>query len=133
MAVLTLTRRHIGAMLEGPVGARQGSDQDRARAMAIAYGIALQMVWEKPYWAGFAVAFVSLPMVGQSLHKGVLRMLCTLMGGAVALTLIAVFPQERWWTLQKAIDHSRSGSSSRDASRAGWPWRQSRGGVASVA
>jgi uncharacterized membrane protein YccC len=31
-----------------------------ALAMTIAYGIALSMNWDKPLWAGFAVAFVSL-------------------------------------------------------------------------
>ena len=46
--------------------------------MAIAYGIALYMDWEKPYWAGFAVAFVSLATVGQSLNKAALRMLGTI-------------------------------------------------------
>jgi anti-anti-sigma regulatory factor len=30
-------------------------------AMTIAYGIALQMDWDRPYWASFAVAFISLP------------------------------------------------------------------------
>ena len=66
-------------------------------AMAIAYGIALQMDWDRPYWAAFAVAFISLPTAGQSLHKGVLRMLGTLVAGVAALTLIALFPQQRWW------------------------------------
>jgi uncharacterized membrane protein YccC len=66
-------------------------------AMAIAYGIALQMDWDRPYWASFAVAFISLPTAGQSLHKGALRMLGTLVAGVAALTLIALFPQERWW------------------------------------
>ena len=47
-------------------------------AMTIAYGIALQMDWDRPYWAAFAVAFISLPTAGQSLHKGALRMLGTL-------------------------------------------------------
>jgi len=28
-----------------------------ALAMSIAYGIALQMDWDRPYWAGFAVTF----------------------------------------------------------------------------
>jgi uncharacterized membrane protein YccC len=66
-------------------------------AMAIAYAIALQMDWDRPYWAGFAVAFISLPTAGQSLRKGILRMLGTLVAGVAALTLIALFPQERWW------------------------------------
>lgn len=46
-----------------------------ALSMVIAYGNALSMDWDKPYWAGFAVAFVSC---------------------AVALLLIGLFPQERW-------------------------------------
>jgi uncharacterized membrane protein YccC len=66
-------------------------------AMAIAYGISLQMDWDKPYWAAFAVAFISLPTAGQSLHKGTLRMFGTLVAGVAALILIALFPQERWW------------------------------------
>jgi uncharacterized membrane protein YccC len=65
--------------------------------MAIAYGIALQMDWDRPYWAAFTVAFISLPTAGQSLHKGALRMLGTLVAGVAALILIALFPQERWW------------------------------------
>jgi uncharacterized membrane protein YccC len=67
-----------------------------ALAMTIAYGIALSMNWENPYWAGFAVAFVSLATVGQSFNKGAMRMFGTLLGAVVALTLIALFPQDRW-------------------------------------
>jgi uncharacterized membrane protein YccC len=67
-----------------------------ALAMTIAYGIALQMNWANPYWAGFAVAFVSLATVGQSFNKAAMRMFGTLVGAVVALTLIALFPQERW-------------------------------------
>ena len=65
-------------------------------AMAIAFGIALQMGWEKPHWAGFAVAMISLSTAGQSLNKGAMRMFGTLVGVIVALMLIAIFPQERW-------------------------------------
>jgi uncharacterized membrane protein YccC len=65
-------------------------------AMAIAFGIALAMDWEKPYWAGFAIAMISLSTAGQSLNKGAMRMLGTLLAAAVALTLLALFPQDRW-------------------------------------
>ena len=65
-------------------------------AMTIAYGIALYMNWEKPYWAGFAVAFISLATTGQSLNKGALRMLGTVVTTVVALILIALFAQARW-------------------------------------
>ena len=67
-----------------------------ALAMVIAYGIALSMNWANPYWAGFAVAFVSLATVGQSFNKAAMRMFGTLVGAVAALTLIALFPQERW-------------------------------------
>ncbi len=67
-----------------------------ALAMTIAYGIALSMDWDRPYWAGFAVAFISLATIGQSLNKAAMRMLGTLVAMAVALTLIALFAQERW-------------------------------------
>ena len=67
-----------------------------ALAMTIAYAVALRMGWDKPMWAGFAVAFVSLATVGQSVNKAALRMLGTLVGAGVALTLIALFSQERW-------------------------------------
>ncbi len=67
-----------------------------ALAMTITYGIALQMGWDKPMWAGFAVAFVSLTTVGQSFNKAALRMLGTFMGVVVALTFIALFAQDRW-------------------------------------
>jgi uncharacterized membrane protein YccC len=70
-----------------------------ALAVVLAYGIALSMDWEKPMWAAFAVAFISLATVGQSLHKGALRMLGTLVAGVVSLTLVALFPQERWWLM----------------------------------
>jgi uncharacterized membrane protein YccC len=65
-------------------------------AMTIAYGIALSMDWDRPYWAGFAVAMISLATVGRSLNKAALRMLGTLVTTVVALTLIALFAQDRW-------------------------------------
>jgi len=67
-----------------------------ALAMTIAYSIALSMDWDRPYWAGFAVAFVSLTTVGQSMNKAALRMFGTLVAMVVSLTLIALFSQERW-------------------------------------
>ena len=68
-----------------------------ALAVVIAYGISLGMGWENPYWAGFAVAMISLSTAGQSLNKGAMRMLGTLVAAAAALILIAWFAQDRWW------------------------------------
>lgn len=67
-----------------------------ALAMVIAYAIALSMDWDNPYWAGFAVAFVSLSTVGQSFNKAAMRMFGTLAAAFFALTLIGLFPQDRW-------------------------------------
>ena len=64
--------------------------------MTIAYGIGLQAGWDRPYWAGFAIAFVSLATVGQSVNKGALRMAGTVVAAVVALSLIALFAQQRW-------------------------------------
>ena len=64
--------------------------------MTITYGIALQMDWDKPLWAGFAVAFVSLATVGQSFNKAALRMFGTLVGTVIALIFIGLFAQDRW-------------------------------------
>ena len=67
-----------------------------AIAMTIALGIALAMDWQKPAWAGFGVAMIALSTAGESLNKGAMRMLGTLLAAAVALALLAGFPQERW-------------------------------------
>jgi len=55
-----------------------------ALAVTIAYGISLGMGWENPYWAGFAVALISLSTAGQSFNKGAMRMLGTLVAGVAA-------------------------------------------------
>ena len=68
-----------------------------ALGVVIAYGISLGMGWENPYWAGFAVAMISLSTAGQSLNKGAMRMLGTLVAATAALTFMAWFPQDRWW------------------------------------
>lgn len=67
-----------------------------ALAMTVTYGIALQMEWEQPHWAAFAVAFVSLANVGQSLNKAALRVLGTVVAMVVAMVFIATAAQDRW-------------------------------------
>ena len=79
-----------------PLSTRSKEAIKTALAMTIAYGIALSMDWDKPYWAGFAVAFTSLATVGQSFNKAALRMLGTLVTTVVALIFIALFAQDRW-------------------------------------
>jgi uncharacterized membrane protein YccC len=67
-----------------------------ALATVLAYGVALSMDWGHAYWAAFAVAFCTLSTVGESLNKGLLRLSGTLLGSLAAVTLIALFPQDRW-------------------------------------
>jgi hypothetical protein len=67
-----------------------------ALAVVLAYGVALSMDWEKPHWAAFTVAFCGLSAVGESLNKGLMRLSGTFFGGVAAITLIALFPQDRW-------------------------------------
>ncbi|MEA5474089.1 FUSC family protein [Synechococcus sp. CCY9201] len=68
-----------------------------ALAMVMAYGVALSMDWQKPFWAGLSVTVLSLDSAGQSVLKIILRTVGTLAAAVVALSLIALFPQERWW------------------------------------
>jgi uncharacterized membrane protein YccC len=65
-------------------------------AVVVAYAISLNLGWEKPFWAAFAVVMISLDTAGASLNKAALRMLGTLMGGAAGLFLFALFSQQRW-------------------------------------
>ena len=74
-----------------PLSTRTKEAIKTALAMTIAYGVALAMDWDNPSWAGVAVAVISLATVGQSLNKGAMRMLGTLLAFVVSLTLIALF------------------------------------------
>ena len=67
-----------------------------ALALVLVYGIALKSGWMDPYWAGFAVAMVSLAAAGESLHKGILRLAGTIPGCIAALSIYALAPQSRW-------------------------------------
>jgi uncharacterized membrane protein YccC len=67
-----------------------------ALAVVLAYAVALSMDWNNAYWAAFTVALCSLSTVGESLNKGLMRLSGTFLGGVAAITLIALFPQDRW-------------------------------------
>jgi uncharacterized membrane protein YccC len=67
-----------------------------ALATVLAYAVALAMDWENAYWAAFAVAFCTLSTAGESLNKGLLRLSGTVLGSLAAVTLIALFSQDRW-------------------------------------
>ncbi|MCB1526076.1 MAG: FUSC family protein [Hyphomicrobiaceae bacterium] len=67
-----------------------------AGGITLAYGIALWMNWERPYWAGLAVAMIGLSTMGESIFKALQRLTGTAVAILVALALIALFAQERW-------------------------------------
>ena len=51
------------------------------------------------------VAMISLPTAGQSLNKGAMRMLGTLVALTAALAFIAWFAQDRWWFISVLSVH----------------------------
>lgn len=52
-----------------------------ALAFVCTYVLAFYWNLDRPFWAGFTVFVISLPSIGQTLQKGVLRMFGTIAGG----------------------------------------------------
>ena len=67
-----------------------------ALAVVIVYAIALYLGWEKANWGALAVILTAAETAGQTLNKGAMRIMATLMSGSLALLIIALFPQQRW-------------------------------------
>ncbi len=68
-----------------------------ALATVLAYGIALSMDWGHAYWAAFAVAFLYPVDCRRIAEQGFACGLSgTLLGSLAAVTLIALFSQDRW-------------------------------------
>ncbi len=68
-----------------------------AISVVIAAGLSLAFGWERPMWAMFAVVFCALGDEGESLHKGVLRLLATVLGGTLSIVFTALFNDHRWY------------------------------------
>ena len=68
-------------------------------AIAITYGLALRADWMSPTWAAIAVAMIGQPGHGQSLYKGMLRAIGTVIAFFSGLFILMLFPQDRWLTL----------------------------------
>ncbi len=68
-------------------------------AIVIVYWIAMEMGWDKPYWAGITVVTINIMSAGVTLVRGVARSLGTLVGAVAGVALICLFPQERWWAM----------------------------------
>ncbi|MEP4484383.1 MAG: FUSC family protein [Halioglobus sp.] len=67
-----------------------------ALALMLAYVLPMALGWPQPQTAATTVMLIAATgMVSESLQKGVLRVLGTLAGAVIGLTLIAIFPQDR--------------------------------------
>jgi uncharacterized membrane protein YccC len=65
-------------------------------AMVLAYGIAMQLGWENPFWAALTVATASVLSTGQSLGRATMRTVGTALGALAAVVIFILFPQDRW-------------------------------------
>jgi uncharacterized membrane protein YccC len=71
-----------------------------ALSLTLAYLIPMAMGWPQPQTAATTVMLIAATgMLSESLQKGVLRVLGTVAGAIVGLTLIALFPQDRTFYL----------------------------------
>lgn len=96
-----MTAATTGSPIEqsGPAFALSGKAKEAIKvglAIVVTYWLALKFSWMSPTWAGIAVAVISQPGEGQSLYKGLLRALGTLLAFFSSLVLLALFPQDRW-------------------------------------
>ncbi|WP_299686258.1 FUSC family protein [uncultured Vibrio sp.] len=75
-----------------------------ALAFCLAIFLALYFNFEKPYWAAMVVNVLAITdTLTAGKKKGALRLLGTLCGAFVALWLIAVFGQDRYYFLASAV------------------------------
>lgn len=61
----------------------------------IAIGLAMAFGWDKPYWAGISTMVVTLPYMGASLEKALMRIIATACAGLAAYLLTASFVQDQ--------------------------------------
>ncbi|HDY83891.1 MAG TPA: hypothetical protein ENH48_13175, partial [Halieaceae bacterium] len=79
-----------------PVPARFRYATKTALSLTLAYLIPMAMGWSQPSTAATTVMLIAATgMVSDSLQKGVLRVLGTVVGAVIGLSLIALFPQDR--------------------------------------
>ncbi|RLA57330.1 MAG: hypothetical protein DRR04_13005, partial [Gammaproteobacteria bacterium] len=79
-----------------PVPAKFRYATKTALSLTLAYLIPMAMGWSQPSTAATTVMLIAATgMVSDSLQKGVLRVLGTVVGAVIGLSLIALFPQDR--------------------------------------
>jgi uncharacterized membrane protein YccC len=94
-----------------------------ALAVVLAIGVALSMDWQRPQWAGIAVISISQDSEAATLGKGRLRLAATLGAALCAITLIALFPQDRWGFFMALSLYVGLCGYHMLASRHGYAWR----------
>jgi uncharacterized membrane protein YccC len=66
-----------------------------AAAVSLALFVAFYLQLDTPSWAGTTAAIVCQPVVGSAILKGAFRLVGTAVGAVAAVTLTAIFPQDR--------------------------------------
>jgi uncharacterized membrane protein YccC len=64
-------------------------------SVSLALYVAFWLQLDDPYWAGASAAIVCQPQLGASLRKGWFRMIGTLIGAAMSVMFVAIFPEDR--------------------------------------
>ncbi|MFZ0210430.1 MAG: FUSC family protein [Roseiarcus sp.] len=64
-------------------------------SVCLALYIAFWLQLDNPFWAGTSAAIVCQPQLGAALRKGWFRMIGTVIGATMIVTLTALFPQDR--------------------------------------
>ena len=64
-------------------------------SVCLALYIAFWLQLDNPFWAGTSAAIVCQPHLGAALRKGWFRMIGTVIGATMIVTLTALFPQDR--------------------------------------
>ena len=66
-----------------------------ASSITLALGVSFALHLERPYWAGIAAMVLSQSAEGQSLQKGLWRMVGTVAGAAAGMAALAWFGETR--------------------------------------
>jgi hypothetical protein len=90
--------------------------------VAVFYWLALVLRWPSPKNGAIAIAVTSLATVGDSLNKGLLRILGTAIGVAAGLLILTTFAQSRWGFMLAMAAYVMAVSYVLQNSRHGYAW-----------
>ena len=93
-----------------------------ALSVTLFYWLALALNWPSPKNGAIAIAVTSLATVGDSLNKGLLRILGTALGVVAGLLILAGFAQSRWGFMLAMAAYVVAVSYVLQNSRHGYAW-----------